>query len=142
MDLKEFRQQVQARRRERQPFRRSRFTRVGGVVRRYGLDESFCRLLAGMDQRRAELLARAHASQAKPPYEPPLFFLATPEEYAVIQEILQLQDHPYLAFAHSPEEMLLSGILYTHVPDLDPELLATRHFASLVLRVRPGSLPR
>uniref|UniRef100_A0A7V4G7G5 Uncharacterized protein n=1 Tax=Desulfobacca acetoxidans TaxID=60893 RepID=A0A7V4G7G5_9BACT len=134
MDLREIRRQVQARRRVRENFRRSRFTRVGAVVRRFGLDHTFCRLLAGMDERRSGVLARTHGGKAKDLHELPLFFLATPEEYALIQEIIHLSDNPYLAFASDPEEILLSGWLYKKFPELEPELLTTRHFASLLLR--------
>ena len=40
-------------------------------------------------------------------------------------------DNPYLAFAHSPEEILLARPLWLKHPGLAPELLAGRHFAGL-----------
>jgi hypothetical protein len=80
-----------------------------------------------------EDLARQHRSEAKPVYAPPLFFLATPEEYRVIQEILAVLTNPYLAWAGSPEEILLSQPLWHRRPDLSPEALADRHFAELFL---------
>jgi hypothetical protein len=79
----------------------------------------------------AETLARRCRSEAKPPYEAPLFFLATPEEYQVIQKILAVQDNPYLGWAQSPEEILLSRPLWQRRPGLDREVLTSRHFAAL-----------
>jgi hypothetical protein len=82
---------------------------------------------------RAESLAQTHQSAPKAPYEPSLFFLATPEEYQVIQEIIAALDNPYLAWACRPEEILLSQTLWNRRPGLDPEVLATHHFAALLL---------
>ena len=79
----------------------------------------------------AETLARACRTEGKPEYEAPLFFLATPEEYQVIHQILSTLDNPYLALARSPEEILLSLPLWQRRPGIDPETLTSRHFAAL-----------
>jgi hypothetical protein len=131
MDLKESWRRERLRERAKEPFPPSRFSHVGGLVRHYQLGREFCRLLEGMTEAGAEELARNGQSEAKVTYEPPLFFLATPEEYLVIQEILSGLDNPYLRWAHSPEEMLLSQPLWRQRSDLDQEELATRHFAAL-----------
>jgi len=132
MDLKDSLRRERVRGREKDPFPPSRFSHVGGLVRRYQLGEAFCRLLKAMTEEGAKKLARAGQSDAKVSYEPPLFFLATQEEYQVIQEILSKLDNPYLARAHSPEEILLSGPLYAKHPGLAPEVLTSRHFAALL----------
>jgi hypothetical protein len=40
-------------------------------------------------------------------------------------------DNPYLAYARSPEEILLSRPLWQRRPGLDPEALSSRHLAAL-----------
>jgi hypothetical protein len=131
MDLKDSWRRERLRGREKEPFSPSRFSHVGGLVRRYRLGAAFCRVLRTMEEAEAEKLARARRSDAKAPYEPPLFFLATPEEFQVIQEILSGLDNPYLAWAQSPEEILLSQPLWRRRPGLEAQELAHRHFAAL-----------
>jgi hypothetical protein len=84
-----------------------------------------------MTTKGAETLARACRAEAKPLYEAPLFFLATSAEYRVIHQIIEELDNPYLAYARSPEEILLSRPLWQRRPGLDPETLASRHLAAL-----------
>ncbi len=131
MDLKATLRHRRARGREKPPFSPSLFSRIGGLVRRYGLGEAFLGLCRALSAAQTEDLARRHGSEAKPLYEPPLFFLATPEEYRLIQEILAVLTNPYLAWAGSPEEILLSQPLWGRRPDLSRETLAGRHFAEL-----------
>ncbi|MFW6113019.1 MAG: hypothetical protein ACOC8G_01735 [Thermodesulfobacteriota bacterium] len=131
MDLKDTWRQKRLRERAKEPLTPSRFSQVGGLVRRYKLGAEFCRRLETLTEAGAEKLAREAGSMAKVPYEPPLFFLATPEEFQVIQEIISTLDNPYLSWAHSPEEMLLSPYLWRRRPDLDQEELATHHLAGL-----------
>jgi hypothetical protein len=131
MDLKDSLRRERARGLGKTPLPPSLFSHVGGLVRRHRLGETFHRLLASMTPKGAETLARACRMEAKPRYEAPLFFLATPEEYQVIQQILAELDNPYLAWARSPEEILLSLPLWQRRPGLDQETLAHRHFAAL-----------
>lgn len=133
MDLKDSLRRQRLRGREKEPFSPSLFSHVGGLVRRHHLGAVFCRRLGAMTAEGAEELARSRRADAKIPYEPPLFFLATPAEYQVIQEILSGLDNPYLAWAQSPEEILLSPYLWQQRPGLDSEDLAHRHFAELMM---------
>jgi hypothetical protein len=132
MDLKDSLRQDRARGKKKEPFSPSLFSHLGGLVRRHRLGEDFCRLIGPLTAAGVEALARACRSPAKPPYEAPLFFLATPEEYQVIQKIIAGLDNPYLFLAHSPEEILLSTALWHKSPGLDPEVLTSRHFAALL----------
>jgi hypothetical protein len=132
MDLKDSLRQDRARGKVKEPFSPSLFSHVGGLVRRHHLGLDFCRLIESMTAAGAETLARRCHSSAKPRYEAPLFFLATGAEYLVIQEILAGLDNPFLAFAHSPEEILLSKPLWQRRPGLDQELLTSRHLAALL----------
>ena len=131
MDLKDSLRRQRLRGREKKPFAPSLFSHVGGLGRRHHLGAVFCQRLGTMTAEDAEELARSHYSDAKVQYEAPLFFLATPAEYQVIQEILSGLDNPYLAWTHNPEEILLSLTLWQQRPDLDPKDLAHRHFAVL-----------
>ena len=131
MDLKDSIIRERARVSGKAPLPPSLFSHIGGLVRRHRLGETFCRLLASMTSKGAETLARACRNEGKPPYEAPLFFLATPDEYQVIQQILAEPDNPYLAWARSPEEILLSLPLWQRRPGLDQETLATRHYGVL-----------
>jgi hypothetical protein len=132
MDLKDSLRQDRARGKVKEPFSPSLFSHVGGLVRRHRLGEDFCRLIDSMTINATETLARRCISAAKPRYEAPLFFLATSEEYRVIQKILAGLDNPFLSLAHSPEEILLSATLWQRRPGLDPEILTSRHFAALL----------
>jgi hypothetical protein len=133
MNLKDSVRQSRVRGRAKEPFPPSLFSRLGGLVRRHRLGEAFSRLVGLMTAEQAEKLAQLHRSETKPPYEPPLFFLATPEEYRVIQGILSVLDNPYLAWAQNPEEILFSQPLWRRHPGLSPEVLASHHFAELFL---------
>ena len=132
MNLKDSLRRDRLRVKEKEPWAPSLFSYVGGLVRRHGLGETFSGLLGQMTGASAEKLAQTHHSAPKAPYEPPLFFLATAEEYQVIQKILSGLDNPYLAWACSPEEIFLSQTLWKRRPGLDPETLASRHFAALL----------
>ena len=131
MDLKDSLRRERARGSGKEPLPPSLFSHVGGLVRVHRLGETFWQLLASMTAKGAETLARACRNEAKPTYEAPLFFLATPEEYQVIHQILAEPDNPYLAWAQSPEELLLSRPLWQRRSGLEPETLAKRHFAAL-----------
>jgi hypothetical protein len=131
MDLKNFVLRDRVRGKAKAPLPLPLFSHLGGLVRRHNLGETFCRLLGTMTAQGAETLARACRAEAKPAYEAPLFFLATPAEYRVIHQIIEELDNPYLACARSPEEILLSRPLWQRRPGLDPEALASRHLAAL-----------
>ncbi len=122
--------------RRKQPFQPALYARIGGLVKGYGLDEAFLRRL--QDAREpvlASLLAGDQPGQRvrpKEPYQPPLFSLATEEEYRLTMAILRTVDNPYLAFVTSPEELLLCGALFRRNPCLDAALLARVHFETLL----------
>jgi len=132
MDLKDSLRQDRARGKVKEPFSPSLFSHLGGLVRCHHLGEDFCRVVESLTAVACETLARRRLSAAKPRYEAPLFFLATGAEYQVIQKILAALDNPFLAFAHCPEEILLSATLWRRRPGLDPEKLTSRHFAALL----------
>src|SRR3974390_669323 len=123
MDLKDSLRQDRARGKKKEPLHPSLFSHIGGLVRRHSLGEAFCRLIGPMTAKGVETLARAYRAEAKPLYEAPLFFLATPEKYQLIHQILTALNNPYLAWARSPEEILLALPLWQRRPGLDQEAL-------------------
>lgn len=132
-------EQIRSRREEKrrkQPFQPALYARIGGLVKAYGLDEAFLRRL--QDAREpvlAPLLGDDQPWQRvrpKEPYQPPLFSLATEEEYRLTMAIIRTVDNPYLAFVTSPEELLLCGPLFRRNPSLGAGLLARVHFQTLL----------
>jgi len=122
----------QSRARPKEPFRRSSFTVVSALVRRYNLDQQFLDNLKGLSFEKEWVLSQE--PRAKEPGGIPPFSLASAEEYHLTREILAALDNPYLRYASSPEELLHSLALYRLNPGLEPEVLARVHFLTLLAR--------
>jgi uncharacterized protein YqhQ len=60
-----------------------------------------------------------------------LFPLVDAAQYALVQAIVAQYDNPYLPYARTPGEIVLSQRLYKRNPDMDPALLARIPLASL-----------
>jgi len=118
-------------RRRKGPFRPTLYSRVGGLVRQYCLDDAFLRALdsPGGQSRGREAAVRP---KRKAPYAPPLFFLSTEREHRVTSAILTKAKNPFLEYANSPDEILLSAELFRRNPSLSPETLACHHFETLM----------
>lgn len=124
----------QARFRKRRPFPRTSFDIVCALVQEHRHGQSFLDALDNSMVPPAREWADFEEPKAKDPFEPPLFALATEEEYRLTQAIVEKIDNPYLLFAHSPEELLLSRPLFSLNPNLGPETLARVHFDTLLRR--------
>jgi hypothetical protein len=128
--LKEIRND-RVRQRRKQPHERKVFNTVSCIVKEYGLSENFLRLLNQtvdlLSQKRVEF----YNIKTKKVAEFPPFSLLSKEEYEVAMAIVGKIDNPYLPFAHSPEEMLLSLPLYEANPLLRPDHLLRHHFETL-----------
>jgi hypothetical protein len=72
--------------------------------------------------------------RAKDDYTPPLFCLLTNQEYRLTMAIVSRADNPYLQYANSPQELLLSVPLFSTNPSLGPEVLKRYHFGTLLFR--------
>lgn len=120
------------RQRRKQPHERKVFNTVSCIVKEYGLSENFLRLLSQtvdlLSQKRVEF----NNIKKKRVAEFPPFSLLSKEEYGVAMAIVGKIDNPYLPFAHSPEEMLLSLPLYEANPLLRPDHLLRHHFETLL----------
>jgi hypothetical protein len=131
MDLRQ--RLKQARTRPKEPFRRTAFTVVSSLVREHHLNERFLNSLREVAAQEAGWL-HSYEPQPKEPCKAPLFGLVPSDEFGLIQAILATADNPYVPFAHSPEELLLSGWLFRLNPDLAPGVLAQVHFRALLAR--------
>jgi hypothetical protein len=106
---------------------------VSALVRAYNLDRSFLAQLRDFSLPEAPRLLPLDL-KAKEAFEAPPFALAGAPEYRLAQEILAAADNPYLRFAHSPEELLLSRPLFILNPELEPAALSRVHFRTLAAR--------
>jgi hypothetical protein len=133
MDLLQNIRTDRARQRRKQPHERKVFNTVSCIVKRHGLSESFLRLpnqtVDSLSQKRVEL----SDIKTKEAFEFAPFSLLSKEEYGVAMAIVGKLDNPYLPFAHSPEEMLLSVTLYEANPLLRSDHLLCHHFETLLL---------
>jgi hypothetical protein len=133
MDLAHNVRSDRARQKRKQPHTRKVFNTVSCIVKEYKLDEGFLKLIDNTDgyfpQRRMEL----HQVKGKKVLELPLFSLVSQDEYRIAMAITGKLDNPYLQFAHSPEEMLLSKPLYEANPSLTSQDLLRYDFETLLL---------
>ena len=122
-----------AQHKKKKPFRRDVFNRISGLVRWYGLDDG---ILKRLDKAVVYLPEEKRVSsrlRPKPPFELPLYSLATKAEFNLAMAIIHKIDNPYLQFVQSPEEILLCRPLYRLNPNLSPEQLMQYHFETLFL---------
>ena len=133
---------IQARRSERRrksPFRPTLYTHVAGLVRRYGLDETFLRALDSPQGPHGPLRIDVPAGlrlKRKEALEPHLFSLSTEAEHRVTLGILERVKVPYLPYATSPDEILACRGLFERNPSLSAETLEGRHFEMLLFEDR------
>jgi hypothetical protein len=110
------------------------FARVGGIVRQYGLKESFLEMIENYNDYHPTTEGRFARVRAKADFVPPLFCLLTKQEYRLTISIMNKGDNPYLMYASSPDELLLSKPLFSKNRFLQPEVLTRHHFETLLLR--------
>jgi hypothetical protein len=136
MDLLKNIKQQRAEQRKKQPVEKGVFNPVSAIIKQYGLEQNF---LDALDNVNAYLPGESLASdrvKVKKPLDIPLFSLATEDEYALAMSIIRRIDNPYLEFAATPEEIILSKPLYRLNPALHPEKLVRYHFETLILHER------
>jgi len=133
MDLAQNLRSDRARQKRKQPHGRKVFNTVSCIVREYKLGEDFLKLIDNTDgyfsQRRMDL----RQVKGKKVLELPPFSLVSQDEYRIAMAITGKLDNPYLQFAHSPEEMLLSARLYEANPSLTSQDLLRHDFGTLLL---------
>jgi hypothetical protein len=133
MDLAQNIRSDRARQKRKQPHARKLFNTVSCIVKEYKLGEDFLKLLDNTNgyfpQKRIEL----NQVKGKKVLELPPFSLVSQDEYRIAMAITGKLDNPYLQFAHSPEEMLLSAPLYEANPSLTSQDLLLHDFETLLL---------
>ncbi len=119
--------------RTKRPFEPRLFDRVGLVVRSFGLGDDFLQRLDNLGAGPTPREFRFRGPRRKGRLEPLLFALLTQEEYRIAVGIMERVQNPYLAFAASRYEILLSGPLFRMNPDIGAGSLARHHFETLLM---------
>ncbi len=114
------------------------FNVVANIVKTYGLKADFLELVETVGDRVERGTAASLRVRPKGDPEVPPYVLVSAEEYRLVCAVLARVDNPYLAFARSPEEILLSEALYARNPRLEPERLLSHDFETLLLREGAG----
>lgn len=132
MTLLEHIRHKRTRKRKKQLFEREVFTKISALVRWYGLDENFLKKLDNVEDYPPRKKMDFIRVRTKKPFDFPLFSLSSRDEYDLTRALLRKVNNPYLSFAHSPEEILLSGILYHMNAELRPEEFRRYDFETLL----------
>jgi hypothetical protein len=122
-----------ARQRKRQSFERKVDNTVGCIVKAYGLGRGFLKRLDGMEDQPSPKVRKPLEVKVKTPLDLPPYLLLSREEYELVVTILSKLNNPYLLFARTPEEMLLSSYLYESNPSLESRQLLRHDFETLLL---------
>ena len=133
MDLLEKIKIERARSKQKRPFRRSLFDKVNGLVRAYSLEESFLSRLEVPEDYLSEAKVEFAQLRKKKPIEFPLYSLSAEKEYRLTTTIMSKVKNPYLEFAQSPDEIVISKTLFDLNPSLGADQLARYHFETLLL---------
>jgi hypothetical protein len=133
MDVLDHIRHKRTQKRKKQLFEREVFTKISTLVRWYGLDENFLKHLDTAENHPTREKMDFVRVKTKKPLEFPLFSLCSRDEYDLTQAILSKVNTPYVSFAHSPEEILLSGTLYHMNAELRPEELKRYDFETLLV---------
>jgi hypothetical protein len=133
MDLAQNIRTDRARQKRKQPRARNVFNTVGCIVKEYKLGEDFLKLIDNTDGTFSQRKMELRQVKGKKVLELPPFSLVSQDEYRIAMAITGKLDNPYLQFAHSPEEMLLSARLYEANPSLTSQDLLRYDFETLLL---------
>jgi hypothetical protein len=133
MDLLQNIKSDRIRQRKKQPYKREVFNTISGIVKGYGLSEDFLELLGKTEDYPSRKSMEFTAVKAKKKFEFAPFCLVSKEEYRLAMTIAGQINNPYLQFARSPEEMLLSAPLYAANPSLGLDDLLRYDFETLLL---------
>ena len=132
MDLIQRIKNERARNKKKRPFERTLFNKVSGLVKRYSLEESFLAKLEVPDDYLSEANMEFARVRKKQPFEIPLFSLLEEKDYRLVVTIINKINNAYLEFAHSPEEIALSKLLFELNPSLGVDKLEGYHFETLL----------
>lgn len=122
------------RQRVKQPLAENALRTVSALVRDFALGEEFLVRLQAAARELPATPWEPIGLQPKPGYRVPPFVLVSAEQYRISLAIVERLPNPYLAFARSPQELLLAAALHKADPELDPKLLRRWDFATLCRR--------
>jgi hypothetical protein len=118
--------------RRKKLLKRDLFNQICSLVRRFGLDENILNISHNADMHLIGKNLESARIRVKESFDLPLFTLTTMEEYHLIKAIMRKFDNPYLQYAYSPEEILLSCTLFQLNPCISLNRLMSFHFATLL----------
>ena len=133
MDLLQNIKSDRVRQRKKQPYKRELFNTISCIVKGYGLSQDFLELLGKTEDYPSRKGMEFAEVKAKKKYEFPPFCLVSKEQYRLAMTIAAQLNNPYLQFARSPEEILLSAPLYEANPSLGLDDLLRYDFETLLL---------
>ena len=121
------------RQRRGRPLQRSAFHTIICIIREYGLNEDFLKQLDNSKDYSSQAMIELTEVKAKKAFEAPPFLLVSQEEYSLARTLIGKLGNPFLQFAHSPEEIVLSLRLYETNPRLGSQDLLRYDFETLFL---------
>ena len=133
MDLLEQIKSDRAKKKKKERLRPTLFHRISGVVKRYGLGESFMSKLDNPEDFLLERNIEFAGVRKKRHFEIPLFSLAEEKQYRLTMAIIKKMNNRYLEFVYSPAEIAISKTLFDLNPSLGSEQLERHHFETLLL---------
>jgi hypothetical protein len=133
MDLLKSIRNGRARHRKKQPHQKAMIDTVIGLVKHFGLGESFLELLNETRDQRAGKAVTGTPVRARRAFDLPPFSLVSQEQFRLAAAIVGRVGNPYLGFARSPEDILWSAPLYAANPGLGPEELLGLDFETLLV---------
>lgn len=140
-DLRELVKQLREEkdRREKERFTCSIFSRINAIVKEYRLGKDFIKRIDRFLLNPVIETSGVFPAKAKRNFEPPLFSLSDEEQYRTTMQIIKRVENPYLLYANSPDEIVLSLILYQMNPSIKRDELEKFHFEMLLRReLQPG----
>lgn len=117
---------------EKEKFRGLTFSRINAIVKEYQLGKEFIEKIDRFLEN--PFIEGVFPARAKKNFDPPVFFLSDEEHYRITKEIMKKLQNPYLAYSNSPDEILLSVVLYRLNPCIEESELSKFHFEVLIKR--------
>ncbi len=122
-----------SRKKTKLPRLQTAYAAVAAITNKYGLSEHFAEKLGNVPEVPHGAGFTAGPIKEKPGLDAAPFILSDPRQYYAVRHIEKAAENPYLAYAKSPEEIMLSIYLFAINPRIRPELLRSRHFEVLIL---------
>jgi hypothetical protein len=117
---------------EKQIIERNAYHQVSCIVKQYRLDVEFLSLLDRPHSPHVGHLPETPGPRLKATMDCPPFSLTTESEYELTMSIISKIGNPYLQYAHSPDEILLSRPLYRLNGAIPVERLMRFHYETLL----------